>query len=99
MSMNREQKRMLQRQGEVDAEGTPVRERRQPQQPSHTEERAGIAQFAREVRSELRKLVWPTRSETTNYTIVVVITIVAITAIVAGLDWLFSQSVLELFDV
>ena len=46
-----------------------------------------------------RKVVWPTRSETTNYTIVVVITIVAITAIVAGLDWVFSQSVLELFDV
>ena len=99
MSMNREQKRMLQRQGEVDAEGEPVRKRRQPQQASHNEERAGFTQFAREVRSELRKVVWPTRSETTNYTVVVVITIVAITAIVAGLDWLFSQSVLELFDV
>ena len=99
MSMNREQKRMLQRQGEVDAEGEPVRERRHPQQASHTEERAGFTEFAREVRSELRKVVWPTRSETTNYTVVVVITIVAITAIVAGLDWLFSQSVLELFDV
>ena len=99
MSMNREQKRMLQRQGEVDAEGEPVRERRQPQQASHNEERAGFTQFAREVRSELRKVVWPPRSETTNYTVVVVITIVAITAIVAGLDWLFSQSVLELFDV
>ena len=99
MSMNREQKRMLQRQGEVDAEGEPVRERRQPQHASHNDERAGFTQFAREVRSELRKVVWPTRSETTNYTIVVVITIVAITAIVAGLDWVFSQSVLELFDV
>ena len=99
MSMNREQKRMLQRQGEVDAEGEPVRERRQPQQASHNEARAGFPHFAREVRSELRKVVWPTRSETTNYTVVVVITIVAITAIVAGLDWLFSQSVLELFDV
>ena len=99
MSMNREQKRMLQRQGEVEAEGAHVRGRRQPQQASHKEERAGFTQFAREVRSELRKVVWPTRSETTNYTIVVVITIVAITAIVAGLDWVFSQSVLELFDV
>jgi len=97
--MNREQKRMLQRQGEVDAEGEPGRERRQLQQAAHTEEKAGLTQFAREVRSELRKVVWPTRSETTNYTVVVVITIVAITAIVAGLDWIFSQSVLELFDV
>ena len=99
MSMNREQKRMLQRLGEVDADGEPVRERRLPQQAAHTEEKAGLTQFAREVRSELRKVVWPTRSETTNYTVVVVITIVAITAIVAGLDWIFSQSVLELFDV
>ena len=34
-----------------------------------------------------------------NYTTVVIITILAITAVVAGLDWIFSQSVLELFDV
>ena len=38
-------------------------------------------------------------SETGNYTTVVIITILAITAVVAGLDWIFSQSVLELFDV
>jgi len=30
---------------------------------------------------------------------VVIITILVITAVVAGLDWIFSQSVLELFDV
>ena len=53
----------------------------------------------REVRAELRKVAWPSRSETGNYTTVVIITILAITAVVAGLDWIFSQSVLELFDV
>ena len=98
MSMNREQKRMLQRQGEVDADGEPIRQRRQQQQRS-AEERTGIAQFSREVRAELRKVAWPSRSETGNYTTVVIITILAITAVVAGLDWIFSQSVLELFDV
>ena len=98
MSMNREQKRMMQRQGEVDADGEPIRQRRQ-QQSRPAEERAGIGQFAREVRAELRKVAWPSRAETGNYTTVVIITIVAITAIVAGLDWVFSQSVLELFDV
>jgi preprotein translocase subunit SecE len=51
------------------------------------------------VRAELRKVAWPSRAETGNYTAVVIITIVVITAIVAGLDWVFSQSVLELFDV
>jgi preprotein translocase subunit SecE len=98
MSMNREQKRMMQRQGEVDADGEPIRQRRQQQNRS-AEERTGLRQFAREVRAELRKVAWPSRAETGNYTTVVIITIVAITAIVAGLDWVFSQSVLELFDV
>tara|TARA_B100000700_G_scaffold222889_1_gene245730 strand:- start:3223 stop:3513 length:291 start_codon:yes stop_codon:yes gene_type:complete len=96
--MNREQKRMLQRQGEVDADGEPIRQRRQ-QQNRQSEERTGVVQFGREVRAELRKVAWPSRSETGNYTTVVIVTIIAITAIVAGLDWVFSQSVLELFDV
>ena len=98
MSMNREQKRMLQRQGEVAADGEPIRQRRQ-QQNRQPEERTGAVQFGREVRAELRKVAWPSRSETGNYTAVVIVTIIAITAIVAGLDWVFSQSVLELFDV
>jgi preprotein translocase subunit SecE len=89
---------MMQRQGEVDADGEPIRQRRQQQNRS-AEERTGLRQFAREVRAELRKVAWPSRAETGNYTAVVIITIVVITAIVAGLDWVFSQSVLELFDV
>ena len=98
MSMNREQKRMLQRQGEVDADGEPIRQRRETKQ-QRNEERTGFRQLLREIRSELRKVAWPTRSETTNYALVVIITIVALTAIIAGLDWLFSNSILELFDV
>ena len=98
MSMNREQKRMLQRQGEVDADGEPIRQRRQQQQRP-AEERTGLLQFGREVRAELRKVAWPSRSETSNYTAVVNITIIAITVVVAGLDWIFSESVLKLFDV
>ena len=98
MSMNREQKRLLQRQGEVDADGEPIRQRRE--QSSHqAEERTSVAQFSREVRAELRKVAWPSRAETANYATVVVVTIIAVTAIVAGLDWIFSNSVLNLFDI
>ncbi|HJL83227.1 MAG TPA: preprotein translocase subunit SecE [Acidimicrobiales bacterium] len=98
MSMNREQKRLLQRQGEVDADGEPIRQRRE--QSSHqAEERTSVAQFSREVRAELRKVAWPSRAETANYATVVVVTIIAVTAIVAGLDWVFSNSVLNLFDI
>ncbi|HJO98840.1 MAG: preprotein translocase subunit SecE [Acidimicrobiales bacterium] len=98
MSMNREQKRLLQRQGEVDADGEPIRQRRE--QSSHqAEERTSVAQFSREVRAELRKVAWPSRAETANYATVVVVTIIAVTSIVAGLDWIFSNSVLNLFDI
>jgi preprotein translocase subunit SecE len=96
--MNREQKRLLQRQGEVDADGEPIRQRRE--QSSHqAEERTSVAQFSREVRAELRKVAWPSRAETANYATVVVVTIVAVTSIVSGLDWIFSNSVLNLFDI
>ena len=98
MSMNRQQKRMLQKQGEVDADGQPVRARRQPPGGAAAQERTGPVQFLREVRGELRKVAWPSRSETINYSIVVLVTIVVLGAIIYGLDWLFSTFILELFE-
>ena len=101
MAMNRRTRRHLQRQGEMTADGAPAgrRERRQPSSASPTAERAGPTQFVGEVRSELKKVIWPTRSEIVNYSIVVFITIVILTAIIAGLDWILGEGVLRLFDV
>lgn len=99
MSMNRQQKRMLQKQGEVDADGQPIRARRQPPGPAAARERTSPVQFLREVRSELRKVAWPSRSETINYSIVVLVTIVVLGTIIYGLDWLFSTFILDLFEV
>ena len=96
MAMNRQQKRMLQRQGEVDAEGAPVRTRSRPS--SAPPERTSPVQFLREVRGELRKVAWPSRAETVNYSIVVLVTVVVLTAMIYGLDWVFSTFILELFD-
>jgi len=96
MSMNRQQKRQLQRQKEIDDEGAPVAAPRQrPRQPA---ERVGPRQFLREVRAELRKVAWPSRDETVNYSIVVLVTIVVLGVMIYGLDWLFSTFVLELFE-
>jgi preprotein translocase subunit SecE len=98
--MNREQKRMLQRQGEGDADGEPVRQRRkQPTQPPVREktERTGFFQFFREVREELRKVAWPTRAETINYSIVVLIAVVLLTSLIFAVDWFFARAVLNLF--
>ncbi|QGG93840.1 preprotein translocase subunit SecE [Actinomarinicola tropica] len=101
MAMNREQKRMMQRQGQVDAEGAPVAQRRQPQRPpqkQQKEERTKPAQFLREVRAELRKVAWPTRSEVINYSIITLVAIVVMTAFVALLDWGFGEGILWIID-
>ena len=97
MAMNRQQKRLLRKQGDVDAEGTPIRARNRPA-ASPPSERTPPVQFVREVRGELRKVVWPSRDETINYSIVVLVTVVVLTAMIYGLDWVFSTFVLELFD-
>ena len=76
MAMNRETKRMLQRQGQLGADGAPdAPQRRQPRpRRARQEKRTGPRQFVREVRAELRKVAWPTRAEVINYSIIVLVT-------------------------
>jgi preprotein translocase subunit SecE len=99
MALNREQKRMLQRQGELGPDGEPLRTRKGPQGARPKEQRTGPVQFAKEVRSELRKVAWPTKSETINYSIVTLVTLVVFTLLIFGVDWVFSEFVLKIFDV
>ncbi|HMS46408.1 MAG: preprotein translocase subunit SecE [Candidatus Microthrix subdominans] len=100
MAMNREQKRAMQRAGQVDAEGSPMaRDRRQPAKTVRKEERTSPTQFFKEVRSELRKVAWPTREELIRYSIIVLVAIVALTIFVTVLDWIFLKFVQDfLFD-
>jgi preprotein translocase subunit SecE len=98
MALNREQRRLLQRQGEMDDTGEYVRQRRTPPQAAPKEDRTRPAEFVKEVRGELRKVAWPTRQETIHYTIIVLITVVILTSLIAGLDWIFSGFVLRLFE-
>ena len=98
--MNREMKRLMQRQGQVDAEGAPAR-REAPTRPAAaraaTRERVGPAEYARQVRGELRKVAWPTRAEVVNYSIVVFVALIFLTAMIFGLDYLFGEAVIFLF--
>jgi preprotein translocase subunit SecE len=100
MAMNRETKRMLQRQGQLGEDGAPKAQRRQQQQPSpkEREQRTKPAEFLREVRAELRKVAWPTRSEVVNYSIIVFVAVVVLTVFVGLLDYGFGQFVLRLFN-
>jgi preprotein translocase subunit SecE len=84
--LNRQQKRLLQRQGALDERGAPTRAPRA--QAAH--ERVGPAQYLREVRDEMRKVAWPTRPEVVRYSIIVTATVVVFTSFVGGLDYALS---------
>jgi preprotein translocase subunit SecE len=53
--------------------------------------------FIRESVSEMRKVLWPSRSELVTYSIVVIVFVVIMTALVAGLDIGFAKIVLMVF--
>jgi preprotein translocase subunit SecE len=58
---------------------------------------ARIALYNRQVVSELRKVIWPTRNELVTYTIVSVVFVVAMVAFVGFLDYLFTKLVFAMF--
>jgi len=101
MAMNRETRRLMQRQGQVGPDGEPVAPRREATRPITTAAAPGSrtkpTDFFREVRAELRRVAWPTRAQTLNYTFVVLITLAVLMALIFLLDTAFAKSVLFLF--
>jgi preprotein translocase subunit SecE len=95
--MNRETKRMLQRQGQLTEDGAQgvAPARAVSQRPAA---RTKPKQFVREVKGELRKVAWPTRAETLSLSLVVFVFLVLLTALIAGLDYGFSKAVLWIVD-
>ena len=51
--------------------------------------------FFREVRSEMRKVTWPTKSDLTTYTIVVFVSV----AIVSGFIWIADTVLYKLISL
>ena len=102
MAMNRQTKRMLQRQGQLDAEGQPAAKKRSAPAAARSAEtrdaRTGPIQFLREVRGELRKVAWPTRPEIINYSIIVLVAVVILTAYISALDFAFGEAIFKLFE-
>lgn len=56
-----------------------------------------IRTYYREMIAELRKVIYPTRSELINYTVVVLVFVSGMVAVVFGLDVLFAKFDLFLF--
>jgi preprotein translocase subunit SecE len=88
----------------VSRGGTAVKERTKGSgQPKAKKEvrRTGlfgrIGGFFREVVSELRKVIWPTRKELITYTTIVIGFVTVMTAIVGLLDYGFGKAILWAF--
>lgn len=86
--MSREIKRMM-----AKREGAADRLKRTP--PSKRT-RTKPLQFLREVRGELARVAWPTRTEVITYTFVVLISVIFFMVIIAGMDYGFAKGVLWL---
>jgi preprotein translocase subunit SecE len=60
--------------------------------------RGGVpTRFVRESVSEMRKVLWPSRSELVTYSLVVIVFVVIMVALVAGLDLGFAKLVVLAF--
>ncbi len=97
--MNRQTKRLLARQQAAEKRGQ-QRLAPPPRAPGgglEKRKRTPPRQFLREVRSELKKVAWPTRTEVATYTVVVLVTVTFVTLYVFGLDNAFARGVLKVF--
>jgi len=96
---NRQQKRLLQRQGTLDAEGMPAVRRPEERRPVAPPQRTGFhpRQYIDEVVLELRKVMKPKRAELINYATVVFFTLAFVMALVYALDYLYSLASYQLF--
>ena len=94
MAMNRQTKRLMQKQGS----DRPGQQQRRPQPAPVQREKVGPREYFAEVKGELRKVAWPTRKEVVNSTIVVLIAVIVMTSLIFGFDYVSSKFVLFLFD-
>jgi preprotein translocase subunit SecE len=58
-------------------------------------QRTPLPQFLREVRSELRKVNWPSRQQIVSYTVVVLVLTLVLTSFVWGADEVIRRIVIN----
>ena len=51
---------------------------------------AKITRFAKEIRSEIKKIVWPTKKQVLNNTCVVGVVMIAVGGFIWIIDWIFA---------
>ncbi|MGH2544931.1 MAG: preprotein translocase subunit SecE [Ardenticatenaceae bacterium] len=63
------------------------------------EQQSAVVRYFKEVRSEMSKVVWPSREQATNLTIIVLVVMFAMSVFLGVLDLLFGEMVEALLRV
>jgi len=90
--MNRELRRLAEREEQRE------RDRRTRGQARRGRHRVNIIQFFSEVRTELKRVAWPTRRQVVVFTTVTLITAGTVTLYAFGLDIGFKRAILSLLQ-
>ena len=103
--MNREMRRLMEREERIqksDPNGQKRRVPGGPQRAAGAPERRSIwsrlLTFLHEVRQELRKVNWPSREQMVIFTIVTLITTTVLTLVIFGLDVAMKEAVFTLLE-
>jgi preprotein translocase subunit SecE len=91
--MNRELRRLQEK------EEKRQRDRRKGVQTRRRRQRVGIRQYFNEVRTELKRVAWPSRREVFTFTVVTLITSGFVTLYTFGLDVAFKQAILTFLEL
>ncbi len=98
--MNREMRRLAERE---ERRGKQAQKRQVAKRPQPEQEKqslfARLVQFLREVRAELKRVVWPTRQQMVAFTTVTLITTTALTLYILVLDLVFKRGVLNFLNL
>jgi len=92
--MNRELRRLQEKEEKraKDRRAAMVQTRRR-------KERVGFRQFLSEVRTELKRVAWPSRREVVTFTVVTLVTAGFVMAFTFGLDLTLKQGILRLLEL
>ena len=58
-----------------------------------------LVRYVKESREEMKKVTWPSNTETTKYSIIVIVLSLLIAGFFGGLDWLLSQGLELLISI
>ena len=53
----------------------------------------GLRQYFKDVRAEMKKVVWPARPELIASTVIVIVTVLFFSLYIGGLDAIFSEAI------